>query len=215
MATDITEWIPRIAPSVPQCPKQIIKEAIVNTCRDFCQLTQLWDNNALTAIDVVDGTADYDLSSELGEIAGIDMVVLDDTPINPTTLEQLDRLNPSWRQTTTSRSSWYIFGMADSIKLVYEPDDDITGGLEVWVSLKPLRTATTVEDFLYRDFEQGIEYGAKAELFQIPGMAWSSFEMANFFLKKYEGVRDTAKLKKFTGRTNKIVRAQMNAQFFA
>ena len=113
MATNITEWIPRIAPAVPLCPKQVIEEAIINTCRDFCQLTQLWDNNALTAIDIVDGTSDYDLTSASGDIVGIDAVEVDDTPISPTTVEELDRKNSLWRQTVTERSSWYIVGMAD------------------------------------------------------------------------------------------------------
>lgn len=212
---NISEWIPRIAPSVALCPNQVIKEAIINTCRDFCQKTQLWGNNALTAIDVVDGTSDYDLTSALGDICGIDAVELDDTPIAPTTVEELDRLNNLWRQTVTSRSSWYVFGMADSIKLVYEPDDDITGGLEVWVSLKPLKTATTVEDFLYRDFEKAIENGAKGELFLIPGMPWSNTELGAYFVNKYEAARDTAKMRKFTGRTNKEMSALHNAQFFA
>ena len=215
MATNITEWIPRIAPAVPLCPNQVIKEAIVNTCRDFCQKTQLWDNNALTAIDVEDGTSDYALTSALGDITGTDAVELDGTPISPTTVEELDRFNPLWRQTVTERSSWYIFSMADSIKLVYEPDDDITGGLETWVSLKPLKTATTVQDFLYRDYEEAIEFGAKGEILLIPGMPWSNLELGAYFTNKYEGARDTAKLKKFTGRTNKIMRAQMNAPFFA
>lgn len=215
MATNITEWIPRIAPAVSLCPSQTIKEAVVNTCRDFCQKTHLWDNNALTAIDVVDGTADYALTSALGDIACINAVELDGTPISPTTVEELDRRNRLWRQTVTARSSWYIFGMADSIKLVYEPDDDITGGLEVWVSLKPLKTATTVEDFLYRDFEQAIENGAKGELLIIPGMPWSNLELGSYFVTQYEGARDTAKTQRFTGRTNKIMRAQQNAQFFA
>jgi len=215
MATNITEWIPRIAPAVPLCPKQVIEEAIVNICRDFCQKTQLWNNNALTAIDIVDGTADYDLASTSGDIVGITAVEVDDTPINPVTVEELDRKNRLWRQTVTERSSWYVVGMADSLKLVYEPDDDITGGLEVWVSLKPLKTATTVEDFLYRDYEEGITFGAIGEILQIPGMPWSSLETGDYFTKKYEYVRSVAKLKKFTGRTNKIMRAQANAQFFA
>lgn len=215
MATNITEWIPKISPAVSLCPNQVIKEAIVNTCRNFCQKTQLWDNNALTAIDVKDGTADYALTSALGDIAGIDAVELDGTPISPATVEELDRLNTLWRQTVTARSSWYIFGMADSIKLVYEPDDDITGGLEVWVSLKPLKTATTVQDFLYRDFEECIEFGAKGELLLIPGMPWSNLQLGGYFTINYEAARDTAKLKKFTGRTNKIMSAQHNAPFFA
>jgi len=215
MATNITEWIPRIAPTVTLCPNQIIKEAVINTCRDFCQKTQLWDNNALTAIDVVDGISDYVLTSALGDIVGTNAAAVDGTPISPTTVEELDRLNTLWRQTVTARSSWYIFGMADSIKLVYEPDDDITGGLEVWVSLKPLKTATTVEDFLYRDFERAIEDGAKGELLVIQGTPWSNLELGGYFTTKYEAARDTAKMQKFTGRTNKIMSALHNAQFFA
>ena len=105
MATNVTDWIPDIAPAVPLCPTQTIKQAIVNTCRDFCQQTQLWNNNALTAIDIVDGTADYTLTSLLGNIVAIDAAAVDDTPIVPTTIEELDRHKPYWRQTVSTKPS--------------------------------------------------------------------------------------------------------------
>ena len=215
MATAITEWIPKIATAAPLCPMQTLKEMIIETCRDFCHQTQLWNNNALTAIDIVDETADYDLASLSGDIVTVDAVQVNGKTATYTTIEELDRLLPYWRDQEAVDPAWYVFGMADSIKLVYTPSADETAGLEVWVTLKPLESATTVQDFLYRDYKDTIAMGAKGLLMQIDDMPWTDTAKGAAFFAAYENARDTAKIKRFTGRTGKPINALAQAPFFA
>ncbi len=199
MATAITSWVKTIG--IPLVPNLAIKDRVIEVCRDFCKHTQLWDNQALTAIDIVSGTADYALTSSDGDIVSIDEVFVDSARIAPTVPEDED-LPSTWRDTTSSRAHKYLFNMADTITLIYTPSESLTGGLEVYVILMPLETATTVEDFLWRDYWKVIRDGVRWLLYDIPGTPWYSLKQAEYYKAQYMAKRDQAAGKRFTGRTN-------------
>lgn len=74
-------------------------------------------------------------------------------------------------------------------------------GLGVWVALKPLLTATTVENFIYEDYMDVISDGARARLFSMINQPWASAEAALFYKSRYEAFRDKAAGKARTGLT--------------
>jgi len=74
-------------------------------------------------------------------------------------------------------------------------------GLHVWAVLKPLITATTVEDFLYDDFLEDIANGARYRLFEMPGTKWANGEYAGYYKAKYEQAVNKAANRKLKGLT--------------
>ncbi|HQI02812.1 MAG TPA: hypothetical protein PLA18_16175 [Deltaproteobacteria bacterium] len=74
-------------------------------------------------------------------------------------------------------------------------------GLHVWAVLKPLITATTVEDFLYNDFLEDIANGARYRLFEMPGTKWANGEYAGYYKAKYEQAVNKAANRKLKGLT--------------
>lgn len=74
-------------------------------------------------------------------------------------------------------------------------------GLHVWAVLKPLITATTVEDFLYNDFLEDIANGARYRLFEMPGTKWANGEYAAYYKAKYEQAVNKAANRKLKGLT--------------
>jgi len=207
MATNITKWTPKIAPYVPFCPDPVIEEYIIDTLRDFCQFTRLWDENELTAIDIVEDTATYALTSASGDIVCVDYVEVDGVPIHPVSVDELNKRGVLWRDLDASRSSRYIVGMDDNITLVYTPNEDVDAGLSVWVSLKPLEAATTVEDFLWNQFKDIISDGVRAALLGIKNRPWSDLQESLLRQELYEAGRFTAFNLKQTGRTRLEMRA--------
>jgi len=215
MATNISNWTKKIAPFVPLCPDPVIEEYTLDILRDFCHHTRLWDDNELTAINITEDTHTYALTSSDGDIVSADYVEVDSAPIRPVSLNELT--NPRryvtywtsayWRQLTAPRATMYIVGMADSIRLVYTPSEDITGGLVVWVSLKPFETATTVEDFLWNEFKDVITEGTIARLLGIKTKPWYDLKESLLRQELYEAGRFTAFNLKQTGRTRLEVRA--------
>lgn len=203
MSTAITSWLPRIQPQVPGCPNPVIKKYLIDVLRDFCEETQLWENNELTAISLVADQADYALSSLSGDIVAIDSAEIDEVPIKPITLFELNSQFHNWRHTTTRRPLNYLQTASSSnITLVYTPSEALTDGLVVWVSLKPLETATTVEDFLWKEYRDAIANGTVGMLKMVDGMPWSDMQSGMIKYATYEAVRDTAKAKKIRGNTN-------------
>lgn len=221
MATNITNWVKKVAPHVPKCPDPVIEEYVIDTLRDFCHFTRLWDDNELTAIDIVDGTHTYALTSASGDIVSIDHAEVEDVPIRPISLDELNKprvysmiwASAYWRTLEAPRASMYITGMSDNIRLVYTPSEDITGGLAVWVCLKPLETATTVEDFLWKEFKDVITEGTIARLLGIRTKPWYNLQESLLRQELYEAGRYTAFNLKQTGRTRLEVKA--TPAFFA
>lgn len=203
MATAITAWHKLISPFLPGCPNPVMTEYLRETLRDFCDETKLWDNQPLAAISLVANTATYALTHAYGEIVHIDHAEMVNVPMQPTSIEILNRHFVNWRHSTTKRPQYYFTPtVGESIQLVYTPSHALADALVVWVSLKPLEAATTVEDFLWADYRYAIRDGALGQLLQIPNKPWSNPDIGFLRETKYEAARATAKNAKIRGRTH-------------
>lgn len=214
MATNVTDWVKKIAPFVPFCPDPVIEEYIIDVLRDFCHFTRLWDDNELDAINIEADTHTYAITSSAGDIVCVDYAEVDGVPIRPTSLDELNRTgryhprgNRLWRQYDTTRSTMYITGMTDNIRLVFTPSEAITGGLVVWVCLKPSEGSATVEDFLWNEFKDVITEGVIARLLGIKNRPWSDLQESLVRKELYDADRFTAFNLKLTGRTRYEVKA--------
>lgn len=213
MATSLNEWIPDIAPEVPMCPNQVIKKETLEICRDLCENTLLWDGNELAAINIVADTPEYALVSASGDIVSIDSVEIDGVPITGKTENELNNSGIAWRDETENPPQHYLLNQrSDNIRLVYTPSEAIAGGLVVWVNLKPLRTATTVEDFLWDHYRDLIAIGAKSRILGIRGMPWYDPKQAGSYEMEYTVKRNAALMKKFSGRVRGDL--QVGGEFF-
>ena len=122
---------------------------------------------------VVLSAADYALTSTDGDISEVLRASHDGLDMKPESEEYLDRLEPGWRDMVISDPTRYIVGQDRRIRLVYAPNEELIAGLVVNVALMPLRTATSVEDFLYDDFKDIITHGVLWLLKSLPDMPFS------------------------------------------
>ena len=197
----LTTWINKIAPDVRGCPNPVIKDEVLWTARDFCKETQLLIEE-LTAIDVVEDQAEYTLAPTGGEIVAIDHVEFDEVRILPVTIEYMDKTFSQWRTTTTTTPMHFLSDYYNKIRLVFIPEDDLTAGLVVWVSIKPLKTATTLDAFLYDNHFETLADGARARIMAMPKRPWTDAAQSSLYQAKYEMARDAAKLFRHTGHVN-------------
>lgn len=195
MAIDIIDFIPGVAPAAPMCPTKIIKERIVEALRLFCHETKLWtvrlEDQGLTA-----NQAEYDVTAmnefvstaainTIGEPVALDHVEIDEMSLETTSEAYLNEMERGWRGRVEARPRRFYMGPNRKIVFVYTPSIDRASGVDIWLSLKPLWTATQVEDFLYNDWKKAIEYAAQAYLLEIPKMAWSDPAGATYFWDKF------------------------------
>lgn len=81
-----------------------------------------------------------------------------------------------WRDYEQARPCAYLMereGAEDFIRLVGIPTDPIIAGLSYRMTLKPLRTATDIDDFVFEDYYRTIAKGALAALLRIPKKTWT------------------------------------------
>lgn len=212
MATDVADWVKYVSPSVPLCPNPVIKRYVVDICRDFCNHTELWGDNELAAISLVADQPDYSISSALGDIVSIDHAEINEVPIRPMSRSMLNNQFNNWRHNTEKYPRGYMFDAADTMTLFYTPKENVADTLVVWVNLKPLETATSVQEFLWRDYRHDIAGGAIGRLLQVRNMPWTDIKLGMVEESRYESARNAARGKKFKGRTR--LEMQAAPEFF-
>lgn len=136
----------------------------------------------------------YSLSHTSGDIVHVTDAKFDGEQIFPKTEDWLEVNVPNWRTEMQAYPEFYTVNMKSKlIRLVNVPNEAIANALEVWVALKPLTSATTVEDFLYSEYGEIIAFGALARLLKKSGQSWFNPEAANLNYSLYLDGRSQAR----------------------
>jgi hypothetical protein len=95
----------------------------------------------------------------------------------------------------TGKPQYFWVNEPDSIRLFYIPD-------QVWtikgeVALKPSRTATGIEKWIYETYADVLASGAVYRLAKVPGKEWSNPELAAMHKNLYEQGVTNARIRDF------------------
>lgn len=222
MASALSLWEAEILPDIPTLPRPALENAVRNACIDFCERTHLWTQD-LDRITVAVDTREYTLT----EPSGAEIILIDDVKYkqNGADDDQFTTLDPisenqknlqdsgSWKYRDSATPSGY-YALPDNpteILLYNIPNVASTEGLLVKVVLRPSRSCTTVEDFIYKSHFKTIGLGAKADLFARKGQAWRDPNMAASFESKFINACNEAMVLKMTGGTKRETRVRMRA----
>jgi hypothetical protein len=158
---------------------------------DFFARTYLW-RDQIDTIYATTGAVEYDLDGE-AVIEDVISVVLNETPLDRTDLRLVATQNLG--QVGEPREFWM---KADRSIVIYPTPEERTV-LKVYAVLKPSRTATGVEDWIYETFADTLVSGAIAHLAAIPGKDWSDAAMAMNHKMLYERAITNARIRDFRG----------------
>lgn len=157
MATALTSFLDDLYSEFPATPDPEMERAVILAIRDFCTRSHVLQDD-LDDVDVSSGTQEYTISNPTGfEIVALTSVKKDDEDDQ---YDQFDFVMPTF-------------------VLMDEPEVDFT--LHLKAALRPALDATTVDDILYTDHMETIQYGAKARLFSKNGKQWFNPDLALFF----------------------------------
>jgi len=205
---NISSWLADISTRVPGADKNDIDSAVRSVVREFCTKTLLWVKQ-LTAINIVASTASYTLTAPSNTaIVTVERIEINGLYVDPTSQDLLDRSPESWRSETSSQPSSYMVDAEKVLCLRETPTENITGGLVVWVAVKPTPTTDTLPDFIYDDWYETILNGVVSYLLRMPNKVWSNANGAEYYDSYYEGSLSSAKSKKYTGKTKLSIRVQ-------
>jgi len=214
LTVDPLEFMPLVAPAFNLCPTAIIRYWIIEACRKFCWETGLWREQT-EPVNVVAQQADYDLTDNsilllntatpvntVGEITLLEHIELLQIDLETTSERYLDENERGWRQREESRPRRFIMDRRRILTLVYRPSQAITNGLDLWLTLMPLRSATLLEEFMFNDWRQVIENGTMAFLLEMPGVPWNNADGALFYWNKWDSALEDAYERKAAGYTD-------------
>lgn len=219
MATKaLTLWWEEVAPDIPGVPMPAVVNGVRDACIKFCEETLLW-NEDLTRIDVEVDTQSYALTAPSDSV----IISVDDVKYKLDGLDddQFSTLDPisenqknlhdsgSWSYRTSTTPSGYWVDKDKTLFLYNTPTLASTLGLLVKVNLKPTRSCTVVEEFLYNDHFEAIGNGAKTNLFARKAMPWYDGQLALVHRGLFKNAINDAKALKITGYTKRPMSVKM------
>jgi hypothetical protein len=191
MAKVWNDFLPLLAPHLAGCPDISMRSYLGIVASDFFARTYLW-RDQIDTIYATTGTVEYDLDGE-AVIEDVISVVLNETPLDRTDLRLVATQNLG--QVGEPREFWM---KADrSIVIFPTPEENVQ--LKVYAVLKPSRSATGVEDWIYETFADTIVSGTIAQLAMIPGKEWSDIALAGMHKGLYERAITNARIRDFRG----------------
>lgn len=177
----LDDFFPNVTLEVPECPLVLIRHQIRNAAIEFCEKTLAWQYDC-AAVNAVAGQASYTLSIPAGtDIHNISSVRHNNWPLTAVTSEWMNDNYTAWESETGVQASSVIYIPPLTIKLYPFPNTTGTGTIKVRVTLKPSRTALTLDDNLYNRYVESIAAGAKYRLMAQPKKAWTDPEMSMYY----------------------------------
>jgi hypothetical protein len=184
-----SDLVNRIAPSTPGAPQPVIITHVRNAAIEACERTLAY-KYVQAEQTLVNGTYSYAYApAATTEVHAILAANINDTiKITPKTVEQVTRIYPFWPTTAAALrgSPLYVVHFdADTYLMARTPDGVTTYLLHMVLALKPLRTATGLEQSVFDELEDVIVHGTLQHMLVLPEQTWSDNELAAYHAKQF------------------------------
>lgn len=205
MAT-VDSLLPRVTVHAYNAPVNFVRQAIIDSTREFCTKTRYWRED-LTAMDTVVDQSVYTptLPADSEVVDFPDVFYSTKRRLTPKTPRQMDVVNNQWR-TQTGEPYYYLRDGVASVKLAYIPQEVIVGAIQINAALQPALVATTIDDKILQDYSEAILHGALYRILRVPGKAWSDLNTANYYDALYREKIDEAVSRAADNRTKGVGR---------
>ncbi len=163
-------FVTTVLRDVPGCPNALIKEEVLSSAIEFCESSGIYTAKLTESVlkDAESLTITVPANTGLVEINNI---VVDGI------------------------ATYEIY--ADGTTIDFDGKAISDYDMDVYVSLKPLRSATELPDILYNDWYQTIAAGAKAKLMVMPEKPWTNPKFAGLHSGVFEDGAKSAMRKAF------------------
>ena len=210
MAKTWSAFYNRVAPDLPGCPLPVIDDALREAAIEFCERSTAWRIDH-TPINIVANTHTYAFAPGANKVVqDVLWARVNDFPIDPASEESLDAdssIDPTWRG-ITGDAKYYFRPTETSIRIVYIPAANITGGLTMKVIVKPTPTAEVVDDFLFNEYRNDIAMGAKSRLMVSPGKPYTNAALGVELASQFQIAINAAEVRATKGYTRTPLRTR-------
>lgn len=198
-----SQFLPDILPYVNGCAGIMAEAAVAAAVIEFCERTN-WLLYEPAEISVVSQTAEYALalpSNGNYEVSQIVHLAYDGYELPGKPLEQIAKMfGFDWRM-VSGLPACYTQITNSSVVLVPWPLDTETGAVTAIASLRPMRSATTVDASIYEKWFEIIAFGVRARLHDTPNQPYYNERAAAKFRAYFQTGISRAKMARNQGLT--------------
>lgn len=182
----LADFHPYVMPEVTGCPAPMVDQALRMMAIEFCRETKCW-TELQSPVTLMDDVNEYDLDAPTGaQVLTVRDVWVGARRLTPVTLSDLPVLMPDWLVTRSSEPSHYNMAGELPMLKVYPTPEKPTQALTVRVTYTPTLSATALPDFFTSKHLDALTSGAKARLMVMPGVSWSSPELAVYYRANFD-----------------------------
>jgi hypothetical protein len=176
---DYTNWYDVVLPDFPGSNPASVLIAIRDAAIEFCARTSIWRIFHPPITSVVDQkTYPFAPGVTGAVVAKVIQARFNGQELTPATPDQLNAIYPSGWNSLTGTPLYYTQHDERNVRLVPTTAEAITDALDMYVSLKPTLTSTSVPDVLYEEHRERIAHGARTRMYRSPKKPYTDLEMA-------------------------------------
>ena len=181
-------FYPYVLPEVIGAPIPMVDQAIVLTCRDFCQRTAVWTEWMGAIPPGASNRFEFDLTSSQ-ELVKVVKALAGTTELDVLSYRDVPR---DWMDVTSTQLTNKLVHLEGDEFLVFPLP---TESIYLQLAFKPGITAATVADVLFDSYAEDIAEGAKARLMAMRDMPFTDINHAAIHKQAYEAaISQTANL---------------------
>jgi hypothetical protein len=188
-----------VRPWAPGVPDPTAYKAIRGAAIEFCERTRLWKYEDDFDVSVEDCNSGI-FTPNGSVVHDIEVVLHNGHELLPKATRDLDMLEKGWRIGETSGGIPKYFTQIDQSTLRIVPA--LEGHLYLCLRLKPSQDANDIPDFISREYNEVIGWGALGRILTIPGQSYSNPELATYYSQKFTDKIDRLSNKGTTGQQN-------------
>jgi hypothetical protein len=177
------QFLDGVMPYVPGCPVPMAINAIRESVIELCEKTLLLQRDH-DPVDVIANTVDYDFDTQSGyRVFKIMRAWYKDVELIPTAPDDITDpalYNQNIPGITLSKDAPRIITQKDDVtfSVLPVPKDTLRSAITMRVALKPTRTSTSIEDFIFEDYAETIYAGARFRLMIVPAKPYTNPDLA-------------------------------------
>ena len=215
MATSYDAFMPWVLINVPGVAEVAATQAVKDATIEFCELSLVHqaDHDPVT---VVANLVDYDLEAPVTgtRVFKVMRAWFKGKMLSPAAPDQVNDPSvynqsiPGYEEKTGDPAA-YLQKDSSTFSLMPIPTTTVANAVTMRVALVPLRSATTIADFLYENWGEFIAHGASARLLSMINRPWSNPNAAAYHRTRFQVGVNQARLQANKGYT----RANLQMQF--
>lgn len=181
-----------ILPKVMGCPLPEVRLSVLQAARELCKKAFVW-NAFQDPVSLQEGVASYNLVPVTDAyIHTVKNIWMGARELTPASMEDVAALYPNWQVATSNEPTMYNLAEDRTKVRVFPIPTGLTAAtpqVRIRSIFVPLNTAQTLPDFMGRDYDELISWGALARLLMPTNTEWSNPNLGAYYEAKFsEGV---------------------------